>query len=86
MQNNIVRYNEENLMRIDESTHDSVRSQLSNAFSKDTSVTEGREYGGPFSLTSKNKDLEMPMPPLALAPLLNQNIRYDFHGFIGTVL
>ncbi|KVH88951.1 hypothetical protein Ccrd_024678 [Cynara cardunculus var. scolymus] len=65
---NIVRYNEENLMKIDESTHESVRSQLSNVFTKDTSIAKAREYGGPFSLSSKSNDLEMPMPPLVLAP------------------
>ncbi|KAJ0638156.1 hypothetical protein HanOQP8_Chr17g0682091 [Helianthus annuus] len=73
---NIIRYNEENLVKIDESTHESMRSQLSNFFSNDTSTPAGREYGGPFSLSSKSGDLEMPMPPMALAPLLNQNIRY----------
>ncbi|XP_024960906.1 chloroplast sensor kinase, chloroplastic [Cynara cardunculus var. scolymus] len=72
---NIVRYNEENLMKIDESTHESVRSQLSNVFTKDTSIAKAREYGGPFSLSSKSNDLEMPMPPLVLAPSSNQNIR-----------
>ncbi|KAJ9563796.1 hypothetical protein OSB04_008956 [Centaurea solstitialis] len=55
---NIVRYNEENLMKVDESNHESVRSQLSNFY------RQGTEYGGPFSLSSKSKDLEMPMPPL----------------------
>ncbi|CAH1417257.1 unnamed protein product [Lactuca virosa] len=64
---NIVRYNEENLMKIDESTRDSVRTQLSNFFSHD--------HGGPFSLFSKSGDLEMPMPPLTLSPLLHQNIK-----------
>lgn len=64
---NIVRYNEENLMKIDESTRDSVRTQLSNFFSHD--------HGGPFSLSSKSGDLEMPMPPLTLSPLLHQNIK-----------
>ncbi|MFS8020524.1 putative histidine kinase/HSP90-like ATPase superfamily [Helianthus anomalus] len=72
---NIIRYNEENLVKIDESTHESMRSQLSNFFSNDTSTPTGREYGGPFSLSSKSGDSEMPMPPMALAPLLNQNIR-----------
>ncbi|XP_076909330.1 chloroplast sensor kinase, chloroplastic-like isoform X1 [Bidens hawaiensis] len=72
---NIVRYNEENLPKIDESTHESTRSQLSNFFSNDTSAPTRHEYGGPFSLSSKSGDSEMPMPPMALAPLLNHNIR-----------
>ncbi|KAD7116459.1 hypothetical protein E3N88_03727 [Mikania micrantha] len=72
---NIVRYNEENITKVDESTHESVRSQLSNIFSNDTSTSMEREYDGPLSLSSKSGDLEMPMPPMALAPLLNQNIR-----------
>ncbi|KAL4586976.1 hypothetical protein LXL04_011624 [Taraxacum kok-saghyz] len=62
---NIVRYNEENLVKIDESSRDSVRTQLSNVWSQD--------HGGPFSLSSKSGDLEMPMPPLTLSPLLHQN-------------
>ncbi|KAK9074643.1 hypothetical protein SSX86_007241 [Deinandra increscens subsp. villosa] len=72
---NIVRCNEENLTKMDESTHESVRSQLSSFFSNDTYTPMGHEYGGPFSLSSKSGDLEMPMPPMALAPLLSENIR-----------
>lgn len=75
-QTNIVRYNEENLAKIEESTHESTRSQLSNFFSNDTSTPTGHEYGGPFSLSSKSGDLEMPMPPMTLAPLITHNIRY----------
>jgi hypothetical protein len=81
-QTNIVRYNEENLVKIDESMHESLRNQLSNVLSKDTSITTGHEYGGPFSLSSKSRDLEMPMPPLTLAPLLSQDIRYTLVFFL----
>ncbi|KAJ8569741.1 hypothetical protein K7X08_006318 [Anisodus acutangulus] len=64
---NIMRYSEETLKRMPKSTHpghDSVRSQLSN------NLSEKLE-----DLFSKSKDLEMPMPPLALAPLRQEGIR-----------
>ncbi|XP_060214034.1 chloroplast sensor kinase, chloroplastic [Lycium barbarum] len=64
---NIMHYSEETLKRMPKSTHpghESVRSQLSN------NLSEKLE-----SLSSKSKDLEMPMPPLALAPLRQEGIR-----------
>ncbi|XP_057948785.1 chloroplast sensor kinase, chloroplastic [Malania oleifera] len=74
---NIVRYNEETLKKMHNSFHafpESSRSQLSNNFSKGTSGDDMEKYG-PRSLTSAAKDLEMPMPPLALAPLHQGSIR-----------
>lgn len=76
-QSNILRYNEETLMKMHHSTHshpESSRSQLSN-FSEETPSGKMQESGRPFSLTSPSKDLELPMPPLALAPLQQQDIR-----------
>ncbi|KAF3615929.1 Chloroplast sensor kinase, chloroplastic [Capsicum annuum] len=64
---NIMHYSEETLKRMPKSTypgHDSARSQLSD------NLSEKLE-----SLSSKSKDLEMPMPPLALAPLRHEGVR-----------
>ncbi|XP_057486412.1 chloroplast sensor kinase, chloroplastic isoform X2 [Actinidia eriantha] len=66
---NIVRYNDETLKKMHRSSSvhpESVRSQLS------TSIMETE---GSVSLSSISKDVEMPMPPLALAPLQQQDIR-----------
>lgn len=66
-QANIMRYSEETLKKMPKSTHpgrESVRSQLS------SNLSEKLE-----SLSLKSKDLEMPMPPLALAPLHQEGIR-----------
>lgn len=62
-----MHYSEETLKRMPKSTypgHDSARSQLSD------NLSEKLE-----SLSSKSKDLEMPMPPLALAPLRHEGVR-----------
>ncbi|KAI8021390.1 hypothetical protein LOK49_LG03G00229 [Camellia lanceoleosa] len=67
---NIIRYNEETLKKMHHSSYvhpEPVPSQLSTNISTDTD--------GPFSLTSTSKDLEIPMPPLALAPLQQEGIR-----------
>lgn len=64
---NIMRYSEETLKRMPKSTHpdqESARSQLSDNLSQKLE-----------SFSSKSKDLEMPMPPLALAPLRQEGIR-----------
>lgn len=66
-QANIMRYSEETLKRMPKSTHpdqESARSQLSDNLSQKLE-----------SFSSKSKDLEMPMPPLALAPLRQEGIR-----------
>ncbi|XP_059633665.1 chloroplast sensor kinase, chloroplastic [Cornus florida] len=75
---NIVRYNEETLEKMDHSTDprpESVRSQMSDYTSQESSVGKMQESGGPLPLTFANKDLEMPMPPLALAPVKQEGIR-----------
>ncbi|CAL5396059.1 unnamed protein product [Camellia sinensis] len=66
----IIRYNEETLKKMHHSSYvhpEPVPSQLS------TNISTDRD--GPFSFTSTSKDLEIPMPPLALAPLQQEGIR-----------
>ncbi|KAF8390508.1 hypothetical protein HHK36_025035 [Tetracentron sinense] len=75
---NIVRYNEETLKKMHSSTYvhpESVRSQLSNNFSRETYGDGIQKSGAPLSPSSASKDLEMPMPPLALAALQEHSIR-----------
>lgn len=74
-----MRYNEETLKRMHNSTHsrpESLRSQLLDDFSGDGSTNRLESSGVLLSLSTTNKDLEMPMPPLALAPLQEHGIRY----------
>ncbi|CAM8876778.1 unnamed protein product [Rhodiola kirilowii] len=73
---NIIRYNEETFKKIHGSSYkspESSRSQLSDDSVKDPSDQRTRNIGT-LSLSSA-KDLEMPMPPLALAPLQQQGVR-----------
>lgn len=70
-----MRYNEETLKKMHESTNtspDSGRPQLPQDFSQENASSE---LYGKASLNSTFKDLEMPMPPLALAPLRQHEIR-----------
>ncbi|XP_010248672.1 PREDICTED: chloroplast sensor kinase, chloroplastic [Nelumbo nucifera] len=72
---NIVHYNEETLKKIRSSTHaESMRSQFSNNI-EETHGVNAQELGSTLPLNSAAKDLEMPMPPLALAALQQHNIR-----------
>lgn len=66
-----MHYNEETLKKVHGSTytHESVRSQLPDNFSSDGSRNKKQTSGKPLSLNAVAKDLEMPLPPLALAPL-----------------
>ncbi|XP_041012103.1 chloroplast sensor kinase, chloroplastic isoform X2 [Juglans microcarpa x Juglans regia] len=68
---NIVHYNDETLKKVHNSTyaHESVRSQLPNNLSSDGSKNKVQKSLEPLSLNAVAKDLEMPLPPLALAPL-----------------
>ncbi|CAK9136019.1 unnamed protein product [Ilex paraguariensis] len=79
---NIIQYNEETLKKMHHSNiahPESTRSQLSDNFSGEIPLSKIEESGGlQFSLTSTSKDLEMPMPPLALAPIQQQGIRLVF--------
>lgn len=75
---NIVRYNEETLKKMNNSAYshpESIRSQLSNNFSRENSGNMLQNSCKPISLDTHAKDLEMPMPPLALAPLKQNGIR-----------
>lgn len=68
---NIVHYNEETLKKVHSATctNESVRSQLPDNFSRDGSRNKMQNSSNPLSLNAVAKDLEMPLPPLALAPL-----------------
>ncbi|KAK1578754.1 hypothetical protein Q3G72_032912 [Acer saccharum] len=75
---NIVRYNEESLKKMHNSTYphpESIRSQLSDNITRDSSSKNLSSSGEPLSLSTATKDLEMPMPPLVLAPLKKTGIR-----------
>ncbi|XP_021293304.1 chloroplast sensor kinase, chloroplastic isoform X2 [Herrania umbratica] len=75
---NIVRYNEETLEKMHKSTYsrlESLRSQLSDDISRDSSTNRLENSGVLLSRSTTDKDLEMPMPPLALAPLREHGIR-----------
>lgn len=54
---------------------DSARSQLLNNLPRDSSSSKMQVSGEPLSLNAAAKDVEMPMPPLALAPLQKHGIR-----------
>ncbi|KAG7589300.1 Histidine kinase/HSP90-like ATPase superfamily [Arabidopsis suecica] len=68
---NIVRHNEEALKKINK-THNETR--RSNYEHKDP-IDGSKIPSTPLSLGSGSDDSEMPMPPLALAPLQTHNIR-----------
>ncbi|MBA0798717.1 hypothetical protein Gohar_009280 [Gossypium harknessii] len=75
---NIMRYSEGSLKKMRNSTRshpESLRSQLSDDFSRDRSGNRSETSGLLLSLSTTDKDLEMPMPPLALAPLQEHGIR-----------
>ncbi|XVF43895.1 hypothetical protein PTKIN_Ptkin02bG0077700 [Pterospermum kingtungense] len=74
---NIVRYNEETLKKMHGSSHscpESLRSQLSDDFSGDRLTNRLESSGVLLSLSTTDKDSEMPMPPLAFAPLQEHGI------------
>ncbi|CAA3030554.1 chloroplast sensor kinase, chloroplastic isoform X2 [Olea europaea var. sylvestris] len=75
---NIMRYNSEKLKKMHQSTgplQDSMNSQLSNNSSAEISIHAMQESGRHFSISSPSRDLEFPMPPLALSPSCQQGIR-----------
>ncbi|OVA20588.1 Histidine kinase-like ATPase [Macleaya cordata] len=75
---NIVRYNEETLKKMHNSTDvypKSARSQLSDDFASGCHADNSKRLGPALPLSSAAKDLEMPMPPLALAAVQHYNIR-----------
>lgn len=73
-----MRYNEETFKKLHDSTcphPESARPQLSENFSRHSSGSKMQDSGEPLSLASSAMDLEMPMPPLSLAPLQQDGIR-----------
>ncbi|KAM7269882.1 hypothetical protein ACFE04_025379 [Oxalis oulophora] len=68
---NILRYNEDKLRQMESSKYESAR--LDNHF-MDTSSNKLPSSSGALSLNTTN-DMEMPMPPLSLAPLRQDGIR-----------
>ncbi|KMT07763.1 hypothetical protein BVRB_6g146860 [Beta vulgaris subsp. vulgaris] len=73
---NIMRFNEESLKKMDGSNYAQPEPRmLPNDMSSQTSADKGRSFDRQPSLSLAVKDLEMPMPPLALAPLQENGIR-----------
>ncbi|XP_018717071.2 chloroplast sensor kinase, chloroplastic isoform X2 [Eucalyptus grandis] len=75
---NIMRYNEETLKKVHNSTYahpGSGRSQLTD------NIQSKFSKGDQFSQNSAVKDLELPTPPLALAPLQQHGIRKTVQCF-----
>lgn len=75
---NIIQSNGGKYKTINEQNHfhpDPVRSQISSDLSPGTSISPIQEPYNAFSLTSPSSDSEIPMPPLALAPLQQHDIR-----------
>ncbi|KAE8688337.1 Chloroplast sensor kinase [Hibiscus syriacus] len=75
---NIMHHNEESLKKMRNSSHsrpELLRSQLSHDLSGDSSRNKSETSGLLLSLSTTSRDLEMPMPPLALAPLRENGIR-----------
>lgn len=72
MQANILRYNEESIKKMNGSNHifsESVKPQLLDSSPRDGSANTMYNSGEPLSLSAAAQDIEMPLPPLALAPL-----------------
>ncbi|KDP26689.1 hypothetical protein JCGZ_17847 [Jatropha curcas] len=76
---NIMRYNAETLKKIQNSTyhhHESLMSQLSDSLPRETGNADDLQWSRePSSLNAVPEDIEMPLPPLALAPLRQHGIR-----------
>ncbi|KAL5759951.1 hypothetical protein ACOSQ2_018789 [Xanthoceras sorbifolium] len=75
---NIVHYNEESLKKMHDSSYpqpESIRSQLSDKITRNSFSNKLPSSDEPLSLSTAAKDLEMPMPPLVLAPLKQNGIR-----------
>lgn len=80
-QANIVRYNEETLKKMQDSTYnhkESAGAQLPGNIPRDAQFNSGREMDPVLSLGSGAKDLQMPMPPLTLAAPQQLNFRWYF--------
>ena len=70
-----MRYNEDSLKKINQKAGtELMRSEFTENFSMESSPDTEEPCAG-SSFTSLTKDLEMPIPPLALAPIHHQGIR-----------
>lgn len=78
LQANIVHYNEETLKKMPNSSFanpEAARPPFSHNFPRDGSSTKMQNPGEPLSLSTAPRDVEMPMPPPALAPVEQHGIR-----------
>ncbi|PIA51657.1 hypothetical protein AQUCO_01100488v1 [Aquilegia coerulea] len=74
---NIVRYNEESLRKMKHSAYvrpETGSSQFLENILGESHTDKTKQLHQAYPLSSAAKDLEMPMPPLALAPLRQHNI------------
>lgn len=79
-QANIVRYNEELLRKAKHSKYahpEPGSSQLLDNLHSGSNNDKTEHVQQAFPLSSAARDSEMPMPPLSLAPLRQQNIRWS---------
>ncbi|KAK9108231.1 hypothetical protein Syun_024242 [Stephania yunnanensis] len=75
---NIMQYNEETLDKMHKSKYiypESVRSRISSDFSGELNASDMRNLVSTLPQSSSAMDIEMPMPPLALAALRHHDIR-----------
>ncbi|KZV49241.1 ATP binding protein isoform 1 [Dorcoceras hygrometricum] len=75
---NIMRYNNnalKNMRRSAGAQPESISSHLANSLSTETSTSTSKESNRRLPVTLPSKDLEFPMPPIALAPSQHQEIR-----------
>ncbi|KAK9117317.1 hypothetical protein Sjap_016264 [Stephania japonica] len=75
---NIMQYNEEALDKMHKSKYiypESVRGRMPNDFSGELNASDIRNLGSTLPQSSSAMDMEMPMPPLALAALRKHDIR-----------
>ncbi|KAL5053533.1 hypothetical protein RYX36_034215 [Vicia faba] len=66
---NIMRHNEEAIKKMNHILAESKESQLLDSSPMDSSANKMNKAGEPPSLSAAAKDIEMPLPPLALTPL-----------------
>uniref|UniRef100_A0A1J3HA21 Chloroplast sensor kinase, chloroplastic n=1 Tax=Noccaea caerulescens TaxID=107243 RepID=A0A1J3HA21_NOCCA len=72
---NIVRHNEEALKKINKTHNETSRSKYSGDYEHKDPIGGSQIPSARLSLGSGSDDSEMPMPPLALAPLQTHSIR-----------
>ncbi|KAH0919536.1 hypothetical protein HID58_027196 [Brassica napus] len=72
---NIVRHNEEALKKINKTHNETMRSNYSGDYEHKDPIDGSQLSSTRLSLGSGSDDSEMPMPPLALAPLQTHSIR-----------